>query len=65
MTITIPATPCHIPARPVSVDPKSLELLATARGVGVWLSEQDWRAMLKWTVDFNKAYDQAEGCSVP
>ncbi len=40
-------------------------MLATASGVGVWLSVADWRSMLKYVVDFNAAYDKAQGCSVP
>ncbi len=65
VTITIPATPCHIPVRPANVDPKSLTMEATAQGVGVWMSVADWKAMLKHEVEMQRAYDGAQGCNVP
>lgn len=64
MTIIIPPKPCLIPDRPAGVETPSSVLLATAQGVGVWLSERDYRAVRNHEVDWNAFADEAKRCEV-
>ena len=62
--MVIQPEPCHIPTRPVSADPKSLEVIATPKGVGFWVNDFDWRALLKHEIEWRAFAERAERCEV-
>jgi hypothetical protein len=63
--IQLKPPPCHVPDPPASADPASLELLATPKGVGVWMTVADWKAQLHHAIDDQAAWTLAKLCEVP